>query len=65
MSASQREQYGVTVHLFIGTRHNLCKIASMPFIFTVDLRTIYRGLDSLFLFKSVPFSATEPKLPHT
>jgi hypothetical protein len=36
----------------------------MPFIFTIDLRIIYRGLNSLFLFKSVPFSATEPKLPH-
>jgi hypothetical protein len=64
MNTSQREQYGVTVHLFIGTGHSLCKITSMPFIFTVDLRTIYRGLDSLFLFKLVPFSATEPKLPH-
>jgi hypothetical protein len=27
----------------------------MPFMFTIDIRTIYRGLDSLFLFKSVPF----------
>jgi hypothetical protein len=36
----------------------------MPFMFTVDLRTIYRGLDSLFLFKSVPFSADKPKLPY-
>jgi hypothetical protein len=35
----------------------------MPFIFTIDLRTIYRGLDSLFLLKSVLFSATELKLP--
>jgi hypothetical protein len=32
-------------------------------MFTIDLRTIYRGLNSLFLFKSVPFSAIEPKLP--
>jgi hypothetical protein len=24
MSTSQREQYGGTVHLFIGTRHNPC-----------------------------------------
>jgi hypothetical protein len=51
------------VHLFIGTGRNLCKITFMPFMFTIDLRTIYRGLDSLFLFKSVPFSAAEPKLP--
>jgi hypothetical protein len=35
----------------------------MPFMFTIDLRTIYRGLDSLFLFKSVPFSVAKPKLP--
>ena len=63
VNTSQREQYGGTVHLFIGTGRSLCKITFMPFMFTIDLRTIYRGLDSLFLFKSVPFSATEPKLP--
>jgi hypothetical protein len=34
-------------------------------MFTIDLRTICRGLDSLFLLKSVPFSATKPKLPCT
>ena len=62
-SISQREQYEGTVHLFIGTECSLCKITFMPFMFTIDLRIIYRGLDSLFLFKSVPFSATEPKLP--
>jgi hypothetical protein len=63
VNTSQREQYGGTVHLFIGTGRSLCKITIMPFMFTIDLRTIYRGLDSLFLFKSVHFSATEPKLP--
>jgi hypothetical protein len=63
MNTSQREQYGGTVHLFISTGRSLCKITFMPFKFTMDLRTIYRGLDSLFLFKSVPFSAAEPKLP--
>jgi hypothetical protein len=63
MNISQREQYGGTVHLFIGTGRSLCKITLMPFAFTIDLRTIYQGLNSLFLFKSVPFSATEPKLP--
>jgi hypothetical protein len=26
----------------------------MPFMFTIDIRTIYRGLNSLFPFKSVP-----------
>jgi hypothetical protein len=35
----------------------------MPFMFTMDLRTIYRELDRLFLFKSVPFSTAKPKLP--
>jgi hypothetical protein len=63
VNTSQREQYEGTVHLFIGTGRSLCEITFMPFMFTIDLRTIYRGLDSLFLFKSVPFSATEPKLP--
>jgi hypothetical protein len=63
MNTSQREQYEGIVHLFIGTGRSLCEITFMSFMFTIDLRTIYRGLDSLFLFKSVPFSATEPKLP--
>jgi hypothetical protein len=62
VNTSQREQYGGTVHLFIGVGWSLCKITFMPFMFIIDLRTIYRGLDSLFLLKSVPFSATKPKL---
>src|SRR5688572_8733291 len=65
-STSQREQYGGTVHLFIGTGRSLRKITFMPFTFsidTIDLITICRGLHSLFLSKSVPLSATEPKLP--
>jgi hypothetical protein len=37
----------------------------MPFMFTIDLRIICWGLDSLFLLKSVPFSDTESKLPCT
>jgi hypothetical protein len=41
VNISQRRQYGVTVHLFIGTGLSLCKITAMPFIFTIDLRTIY------------------------
>jgi hypothetical protein len=63
VNTSQREQYGGIVHLFISTGRSLCKITFMSFTFTIDLRTIYRGLDSLFLFKSVSFSVTEPKLP--
>jgi hypothetical protein len=62
-NTSQREQYGGTVHLFIGTWRSLCKITFMPFMFIIDLRTIQRGLDSIFPFKSVPFFAAEPKLP--
>jgi hypothetical protein len=54
-STSHHEQYGGTVHLFIGTGRSLCEITFMPFMFTIDLRTIYRGLDSLFLLKSVSF----------
>jgi hypothetical protein len=64
VNTSHHEQYGVTVHLFIGTGRSLCKITSMPFIFTIDLSTIYRGLDSLLLFKSVSFSTAKPKLLH-
>jgi hypothetical protein len=30
-----------TVHLFIGTGRSLCEITFMPFMFTIDLRTIY------------------------
>jgi hypothetical protein len=63
VSTSPCEQYGGTVHLFIGIGRSLCEITFMPFMFTIDLITIYRGLDSLFLLKSVPFSAIEPKLP--
>jgi hypothetical protein len=62
-NTSQHEQYRGIVHLFIGTGRSLCEITFMPFMFTIDLRTICWGLDSLFLFKSVPFSGTEPKLP--
>jgi hypothetical protein len=55
MNICQREQYGGTVHLFIGTGRSLCGFTFMPFMFTIDIRTIYRGLKSLFLFESVPF----------
>jgi hypothetical protein len=37
MNTSQREQYGGTVHLFIGTGRSLCKITFMPCIFTIDI----------------------------
>jgi hypothetical protein len=60
---SQREQYGSTVHLFIGTGRSPCKITPMPFTFANDSIVIHRGLNGLFPFKSVPFSAVMPKLP--
>jgi hypothetical protein len=60
---SPREQYGSTVHLFIGTVRSPCKITSMPFTFANDSIVIHRGLNSIFPFKSVPFSAIMPKLP--
>jgi hypothetical protein len=59
---SQREQYGGTVHLFIGTGHSPCKITPMPFTFGSNSIVIHRGLNSLFIFKSVSFSAITPKL---
>ena len=61
----QREQYGGTVHLFIGTGHSPYKITFMPFTFDNNSIVIYRGLNSLFLFKLVPFSAIMPKLSCT
>jgi hypothetical protein len=45
----QREQYGVTVHLFIGIGHSLNEITFMSLIFTVDHKANCRGLSSLFL----------------
>jgi hypothetical protein len=59
---NQREQYGGTVHLFIGTGHSPYKITFMPFTFGNNSMVIHRGLNSLFIFKSVSFFATTPKL---
>jgi hypothetical protein len=49
----QCEQYGVTIHLFIGTGRNLDKITFMSLIFTVDHKASCRGLSSLFSFRPV------------
>ena len=38
VNTSQREQYNVTVHLFIGTGRGLCIITFMPSTFTIDLK---------------------------
>jgi hypothetical protein len=59
---NQPHQYGGTVHLFIGTKHSPYKITFMPFTFDNNSIVIHRGLNSLFIFKSVSFSATTPKL---
>jgi hypothetical protein len=59
---SQREQYGGTVHIFIDTGYNPYKITYMPFTFDGNSIVIYRGLNGLFIFKSVPLSAIMPKL---
>jgi hypothetical protein len=61
---TQREQYGSTVHLFIGTGRSPCKITSMPFTFANNSIVIHRGLNSIFPFKSVSFSAITPKHPY-
>jgi hypothetical protein len=67
MNTSQREQYGGTVHLFIGTGRSLVKITFMSLMTNYNHDTNYHGLISLFLFKSVqPFVSrhvTMPKLP--
>jgi hypothetical protein len=64
---SQREQYGSTVHLFIGTGRSSCKITPRPFTFANNSIVIHRGLDSLFPFKSVSFflSSCRSSLAHT
>jgi hypothetical protein len=49
----QREQYGGTVHLFIGTGRSPDKITSVSLITNYDHNIYYQGLYSLFLFKSV------------
>jgi hypothetical protein len=59
---SQREQYGSSVHLFIGTGRSPCKITPMPFTFVNNSIIVHRGLNSLFPFKSVSFSAITLKL---
>jgi hypothetical protein len=53
---SQREQYRITVHLFICTGRSPYKITLMPFIFINNSIIILRGLIWFFIFKSVsPF----------
>jgi hypothetical protein len=67
VNTSQREQYGGTVHLFIGTERNLCEITFMSFTTGYNHDTNCHGSIDLFIFKSVqPFVSrriTMPKLP--
>ena len=67
MDTSQREQFGVTVHLFIGTGRNPVEITFMPSTNNYKHDTNFHGLIGLFLFRSVqPFVSmhvTMPKLP--
>jgi hypothetical protein len=67
VNTSQREQYGGTVYLFIGTGRSLVKITFMSLSTSYNHDTNYRGPISLFLFKSVqPFVSRHvimPKLP--
>jgi hypothetical protein len=65
--SSQREQYGSTVHLFIGKGRSPSKNTSRPFVFANNSIVIYQGLDSLFPFKSVSFflSSCRSSLAHS
>jgi hypothetical protein len=50
---SALEEYGGTVHLFIGTGHSLCEITFIPFTTDYNHDTNYHGPICLFIFKSV------------
>ena len=69
VNTSQREQYEVTVHLFIGTGRSPVEITFMPSTSDYKHDTNYHGPISLFLFRSVqPFVSrhvTMPKLPES
>jgi hypothetical protein len=53
VNTSQREQYRVTVHLFIGTGRSPVEITFMSLITNYKHDTNYQGSNGLFLFKSV------------
>jgi hypothetical protein len=67
VNTSQREQYGVTVHLFIDTGRSPVKITFMPSTNKYKHDINYHGLIGLFLFRSVQtfvsMHITMPKLP--
>jgi hypothetical protein len=45
---NQREQFGATVHLFIGMGRSPDKITFMSLMFTLNHNASYQGLSSLF-----------------
>jgi hypothetical protein len=49
----KREQYGGTVHLFIGTGRNLCEFTFMSSTNDYNHNTGYHGPIGHFIFKSV------------
>jgi hypothetical protein len=53
VNTSQREQYRVTIHLFIGTGRSPVEITLMSLITNYKCDTNYQELIGLFLFKSV------------
>jgi hypothetical protein len=59
---SQRERYGSTVHLFIDTGRSPYKITLMPFTLDNKHIELCRGLNSLFILKSVSTAAVSLKL---
>jgi hypothetical protein len=69
VNTSQHEQYGGTVHLFIGTGRSSVKITFMSLMTSYNHDTNHHGLIGLFLFKSVqPFVSrhvTMLKLPES
>jgi hypothetical protein len=50
----QCEQYGVTLHLFIGTGRSPGKVTFMYLAFTINHKASYQGLSSIFSFRLVP-----------
>jgi hypothetical protein len=64
VNTSQREQYGGTVHLFIGMGRSPVKIIFMSLMTSYNYDTNYHGLIGLFLFKSVqPFISRRVTIP--
>jgi hypothetical protein len=63
VNTSQREQYGGTVHPFIGTGRSLCGFTFVSFTTGYNHDINYYGSIGLFIFKSVPPNVVMPKLP--